>query len=73
MPTDDDDDEIIIIRRTQAVTTLRTIAGSNGEALDPSEQGELREAANIVDAGGRPTLYQRMRTLYLLGKYVFPK
>lgn len=67
------EEEVIIIRRTNATMTLRAIAGSNGEALDPSEQGELREAATMVAGGFQPTLMTRLRTLYLLGKYVFPK
>ncbi len=62
----------IIIRRQAPVTILRTIAGSDATGLDPSEQGELREAANAVAAGGRPSFLQRMRTLRLLHRFLFP-
>lgn len=59
----------IIIRRQAPVTILRTIADAG---LDPSEQAELREAANTVEAGGRPPFFARMRTLRLLHRFLFP-
>lgn len=62
----------IIIRRQAPVTILRAIAASDDAGLDPSEQADLRQAANAVEAGGRPNFFARMRTLRLLHRFLFP-
>ncbi len=70
--TDADNRDIIIIRRTKSVTTLRTIAGDHAGSLQASDAGELRETADAVESGARPSWMRQMWTLMLLRSYFFP-
>ncbi len=56
----------------KAVTTLRVISNDNAGALEASDAGELREAADLLEDGRKASWMRQAWTLFLLRRYFFP-